>query len=307
VTVPVIELDGVRKVYRSRKGGPKVALDGLDLTVPDGGVFGFLGPNGAGKTTTIRCILGLVALTSGRCRVLGAPSPDGLPDVIAQIGALVEGPGMVPGLSGRANLVVLASMYGIPRSRVDALLEELGLADAADEAARTYSQGMLQRLGVAAALLKDSRLLVLDEPANGLDPAGIKDMRRLLRRLAGEGRTVFLSSHLLAEVQQACDRVAIIDRGRCLVTGPTEEVLRAGRPEVLVVRVADVAAGVGALRSAGFSAAVEDGTIAVELPDGDAERVTRTLVAADLYPTELRPLDLTLERVFLELTSGQER
>src|SRR6188508_642128 len=216
---PVIQTTGLRKEYRSLRGKTHAAVDGLDLEVPAGGVFGFLGPNGSGKTTTIRCLLGLARPTSGRCRVLGADSPAHLPGVVGRLGALVEGPGVNPGLSGRQALTVLATTAGLGRHAVDANLERVGLGERGDDLVRGYSLGMRQRLGIAIALLKDPELLVLDEPANGLDPAGIREVRELVRHLGAEGRTVFLSSHLLGEVEQVCDEVAIVSGGRTVAQG----------------------------------------------------------------------------------------
>src|SRR6266498_299730 len=178
----VIEIRGLRKEFRRIRGGSTIAVAGLDLEVPSGGVFGFLGPNGSGKTTTIRCLLGLVSPTAGACRLLGASSRGEL--------------AAVPGFSGRRNLTLLARIAGVGRRRVDEVLELVDLAGRAGDRVRTYSLGMRQRLGIAAALLKDPEVLILDEPANGLDPAGIKEIRDLLRSLGREGRTVFVSSHL---------------------------------------------------------------------------------------------------------------
>ena len=299
----VIELEGLRKEYRRLRGAKTVAVDGLDLSVPSGGVFGFLGPNGAGKTTTIRCLLGLVRPSGGRCRLLGHEPAD-LHRVIGRVGSIVESPTMFPRFSGRRNLELLARIAGIGRSRVREVLDEVGLAERGDDLVRTYSLGMKQRLGIAAALLKDPELLILDEPANGLDPAGIVEVRTLMRRLGREGRTVFVSSHILSEVQQTADRVAILARGRTVATGPVHEVLTAGRAAGLVVRLDDVAAGLRALGDAGIPAASDDGVIRVDLPPGDAARVTRALADRGLYLTELRPDEADLETVFLELTSG---
>ena len=206
----VIEVDSLHKSYRSRRGRRVRALDGLELSVRAGGVFGFLGPNGSGKTTTIRCLLGLARPSAGHCRVLGRESPGDLPEVIARVGSLVEMPGVNPGVSGRQTLAVLAATAGIGRRSVDATLEKVGLAERADDLVRGYSLGMRQRLGIAIALLKDPELLILDEPANGLDPEGIREVRQLIHNLGAEGRTVFLSSHLLSEVEQVCDEVAIV-------------------------------------------------------------------------------------------------
>ncbi|HEX5903331.1 MAG TPA: ATP-binding cassette domain-containing protein [Actinomycetota bacterium] len=298
----VIELESLRKEYRRLRGSKTVAVDGLDLAVPRGGVFGFLGPNGAGKTTTIRCLLGLVRPSAGRCRLLGH-EPAALQRVIGRVGSIVESPTMFPRFTGRRNLELLARIDGIGRSRVREVLEGVGLADRGDDLVKNYSLGMKQRLGIAGALLKDPELLILDEPANGLDPAGIVEVRELMRRLGREGRTVFVSSHILSEVQQSADRVAILAKGRTVATGPVHEVLTSGRAAGMIVRLEDLAAGMRALADAGIAATSEDGAIRVGLPPADASRVTRTLADRGLYLTELRPHEADLETVFLELTS----
>ncbi len=298
----VIEVAGLRKEYRRLRRPPVVALDGLDLSVPEGGVFGFLGPNGSGKTTTIRCLLALASPTSGDCRVLGVDSQHGLPQVIQRVGSLVETPGLFPAMSGRKNLALLGRIQGIGPATVQRTLERVGLAERADDAVRGYSLGMRQRLGIAVALLKDPQLLVLDEPANGLDPAGIKEVRDLLGALGAEGRTVFVSSHILSEVQQTCDRVAVLARGRCVVAGTVDDVLSSRRSRGLIVKVADLAKGQRALAEAGIAASVADDHLRVDLPPAQAEKVTRALVRKRLYLTELRPEEISLEAVFLELT-----
>src|SRR6266536_2551151 len=268
----VIEIRGLRKEFRRIRGGSTIAVAGLDLEVPSGGVFGFLGPNGSGKTTTIRCLLGLVSPTAGACRLLGASSRGELAAVLPRVGSLVEAPAAVPGFSGRRNLTLLARIAGVGRRRVDEVLELVDLAGRAGDRVRTYSLGMRQRLGIAAALLKDPEVLILDEPANGLDPAGMKEVRDLLRSLADEGRTVFLSSHLLGEVQQICDRVAILSRGRCIAAGPVAEVLARGRAAGMLVRVDDATGALAALTAAGLGATVQDGVVRVEVAPQDAAR-----------------------------------
>jgi ABC-2 type transport system ATP-binding protein len=303
--VAVIEIDGLRKVYRRLRGRSTRALDGLDLQVPEGGVFGFLGPNGAGKTTTIRCLLGLVRSTGGRSRVLGADSHQELASVIGRIGSIVETPQFFPNFSGRRNLELLARLDGIGRSRVREVLDLVGLESRASSPFRTYSLGMKQRLGLAAALLKDPELLILDEPANGLDPAGIKEVRDLIRRLGGEGRTVFVSSHLLGEVQQMCDRVAILARGRLVTEGPVADVLARGRASRLLVRVEPLDAALETLRAVGMEVTADGDRIFVRLRAEDAARVTEVLARARMYVSELRPEEIDLETVFLELTEEQ--
>ncbi|MEX2556768.1 MAG: ABC transporter ATP-binding protein [Actinomycetota bacterium] len=301
----IIEIEGLRKEYRGRRGRT-VAVAGLDLSVPEGGVYGFLGPNGSGKTTTIRCLLGLVRPTAGRCRVMGVNADGQLHRVIGRIGSIVEAPALFPTFTGRRNLILLARLDGIGPRAVDAVLERVGLGDRADDLVDAYSLGMRQRLGIAAALLKDPALVMLDEPANGLDPAGIVEVRELLRTLGREGRTVFVSSHQLAEVQNTCDRVAILTRGRAVAAGPVREVLTAGRGARLVVRLANLEKGADVLCAAGISAAVRGDEIRVALDADQGPRVTRILADAGLYLSELRPDEADLETVFLELTREPE-
>ncbi len=302
----IIEIVGLRKVYRRRRGKPFRAVDGLDLTVPEGGVFGFLGPNGSGKTTTIRCMLGLVTPTSGTTAVLGRPTPRDLATVMPRVGSIVETPAMFPTMTARENLKLLGAVDGIGRRRVEQSLEKVGLGERADDKVRAYSLGMRQRLGIAAALLKDPPLLVLDEPANGLDPAGMREIRELLRLLGREGRTVFVSSHLLSEVELTCDRVAIIDRGKLLLSGRVDNVLaEASRPSLLVA-VDNLDAGAAALRNAGMFLEVDGRYLRVALPASDAAHVTRLLADAGLYLSELRPDSVSLEELFLTVTTHDE-
>ncbi len=300
-----IEVEGLRKVYTRWRRPDRVAVDGLDLTVPEGCVFGFLGPNGSGKTTTIRCLLGLVRPTAGRLSVLGAPVPTDLASVIGRVGSVVEAAASFPTMTGRRNLELLAKLEGIGPVAVAAALERAGLGERADDQVRRYSLGMRQRLGLAGALLKDPALVILDEPANGLDPAGIKEIRDLVRRLAAEGRTVFVSSHLLGEVQQMCDRVAILARGRLVTEGPVSEVLAHGRTSRLVVKVDPLDAALETLRSAELEATVDGDRLLVQVPPDQGARVTEVLAAARLYVSELRPEEIDLETVFLELTEGE--
>jgi ABC-2 type transport system ATP-binding protein len=300
--VDVIEVAGLRKEYRRLRGGAQVAVDGLDLAVPEGGVFGFLGPNGAGKTTTIRCLLGLVAPTAGTCRLLGTDVGGGLYQVIGRVGSIVETPALFPTITGRRNLELLGRLHGIGRRRVAETLERVGLAERGDDLVKRYSLGMRQRLGLAAALLKDPEVLILDEPANGLDPAGIKEVRDLLRGLGGEGRTVFVSSHLLSEVRQTCDRVAILARGRCVAAGPVAQVLANGHRAGLLVRLDDLDRGQAVLAAAGIPAAADGEVLRVALSPEEASSVTKALAGQGLYLTELRPDEADLETVFLELT-----
>ncbi|MCW2679069.1 MAG: ABC-type multidrug transport system, ATPase component [Frankiales bacterium] len=298
----VIQVVGAHKSYRRRGKPPERALDGLDLVVGSGGVHGFLGPNGSGKTTTIRMLLGLVRADAGELRLLGRPVPEALPEVIAGVGALVETPLFFPNFSGRLNLRLLADTAGVSRLRVEECLELVGLQGRGDDRFKGYSLGMKQRLGIAAALLKSPRLLILDEPSNGLDPAGIREVRELVQRLGSDGRTtVFLSSHLLAEIQQVCDSVSIMARGRCVATGPVAEVLAGRGSGDVRVRVPQQQRAAQVLTEAGFVVTEQDGALHVHGVD-DAGEITRTLVRKRLYLTELTPLAADLESVFLDLT-----
>ena len=299
----VIEVEALHKEFRRLRGGRTIAVDGLDLAVPYGGVFGFLGPNGAGKTTTIRCALGLVKPTAGRTRVLDAEA-NRLHTVIDRIGSIVETPTFFPTFSGRRNLRLLGRVDGIGAAAVEQVLERVGLAERGDDIFKNYSLGMKQRLGIAAALLREPELLILDEPANGLDPAGIKEVRQLLRSLADEGRTVFLSSHQLGEVQQICDRVAILARGKCIAQGEVADVLSRGQAARMVVKVENIDGALQVLTGAGFDANVERDEILVTAPASDGARISRTLALKRIYVAELRPMEVSLEDVFLQLTEG---
>ena len=299
----VIEVEALHKEFRRLRGGRTIAVDGLDLSVPDGGVFGFLGPNGAGKTTTIRCVLSLVRPTAGKTRVLDADA-NRLHTVIDRIGSIVETPTFFPTFSGRRNLRLLGRVDGIGAAAVEQVLERVGLAERGDDIFKNYSLGMKQRLGIAAALLREPELLILDEPANGLDPAGIKEVRQLLRSLADEGRTVFLSSHLLGEVQQICDRVAILARGKCIAQGEVADVLSRGQAARMVVKVENIDGALQVLTGAGFDAHVERDEILVTAPASDGARISRTLALKRIYVAELRPMEVSLEDVFLQLTEG---
>jgi ABC-2 type transport system ATP-binding protein len=301
VMANVIEVEGLRKEYQR---GRTVAVDALDLAVPSGGVFGFLGPNGSGKTTTIRCVLGLARPTKGSVRLLGRPVPDGLREALPRVGAIVETPALFPTMSGRVNLELLGAIDRIGRGRVDAILEQVGLAERADDLVHRYSLGMRQRLALGAALLKDPELLILDEPANGLDPAGMRTVRELLRKLAAEGRTVFVSSHLLSEIQQTCDRVAILSHGRCVTQGTVAEVsAAAGHGAAMLVTTDDLSGALGVLERAGFSAERRDRHLRVAVGTADAVRVSRTLGEHGHWVSDLRPDERSLEDLFLELTN----
>ena len=294
----VIETRGLTKRY-----GPAAAVEDLALRVRRGEVYGLLGPNGAGKTTTLRMLLGLVRPTAGEATVLGAPP--GAPDGLARLGAIVEGPAFYPYLSGRDNLRVLAGLAGVPDQRVGVVLRDAGLADRAGDRVRAYSLGMRQRLGVAAALLKDPELLILDEPTNGLDPAGMAEMRTFIRSLAAGGRTVVLSSHLMGEVEHVSDRVGVISAGRLVAEGTVGELRgRAGlrlRAEPLdaAARLLEGLAGVGSVTRV-------DGRLDVQVDPARASALNRVLVEADVAVSELTPQQTSLEDVFLALTASGE-
>src|SRR5690554_6205687 len=255
-TALAIETYGLRKTYRSRSGRRIVGVEGLDLAVPVGGVHGFLGPNGSGKTTTIRMLLGLVRADSGSMEIFGEAIPKQLPSVVRRVGAIVEQPRFFPSFSGRKNLDLLARAIGAPSARVGAVLEEVGLADRAKDSFKGYSLGMKQRLAIAATLLKDPDLLIFDEPTNGLDPAGIREIRETMRALADGGKTVLVSSHVLAEVQQVADTVSIIARGRLLASGPVSELVAQRGGGSVRVGVRDPGRAAIVLREAGITADV---------------------------------------------------
>ncbi len=292
----LVQTSGLTKRY-----GARASVQDLTMTVRRGEVYGFLGPNGAGKTTTLRMLLGLITPSAGTAVVVGRQPGD--PLGLAQVGALVESPAFYPYLSGRANLEVLARYSELPRTRIGEVLETVELSDRADDGFKTYSLGMKQRLGVAAALLKDPDLLILDEPTNGLDPKGMADMRDLVRRL-GAGRTsVLLSSHLLGEIEQICDRVGIIRDGRLVAEGTVDELRGAtglfvrAEPLDRAAQVIDRVFGSNRMR-------LVDGSITVLAGPSDAPGVARELVAAGVDILSLEPRQRTLEEVFLTFTDA---
>ena len=297
---------GVRKTF-----GRTVAVDGVDLDVPAGSVFGMLGPNGSGKTTLIRILLGLTRPTTGSVELLGRPVPQGLAATLPDVGALVEGPGFHPFLSGRENLRRAAATEprlpgGAIRGAVDDALERVGLAGAADRRYRGYSLGMKQRLGLGAALLVPRRLVVLDEPTTGLDPAGTREVRRIVAELRATGATVLLSSHLLAEVEAVCTHVAVLQSGSLVVAGELSALLDAGGGG-LEIATPDVDAALATLRAAGATAFAEHPGVVV----GDGGPPTPTLFAAlvrdgiDVH--EVRRRRPHLEELFARLTEEETR
>ena len=297
----VIEIEGLRKTYRTLLHGPRQALDGFDMVVEPGQVHGFLGPNGSGKTTTLRTLLGLVRPGGGRMRVLGQPVPHALAAVTPRIGAVVESPQFFGNFSGRRTLRLLATTGGIPHRRVEEVLDVVGLHGRANDRVKAYSLGMRQRLAVASALLKSPELLILDEPANGLDPAGIREMRDLMRDVVAAGATVLLSSHILGEVQQICDSVTIIAHGRRVTAGPVADVLASQDKGEFRVKVDDPARAAAVLAEAGAVVRpAEDHLVVTGVTD--PAWVTRTLAGQDLWVAELTPITPDLESVFLQLT-----
>ncbi|HEX5598434.1 MAG TPA: ATP-binding cassette domain-containing protein [Micromonosporaceae bacterium] len=301
---PVIEIQGLRKTFWSLLGGRRTALDGFDMVVESGQVHGFLGPNGSGKTTTLRTLLGLLRAEGGRMAVLGQPAPEQLPAVVDRIGAIVESPQFFANFTGRKTLQLLATAGGVERARVDAVLDQVGLRDRADDRVKSYSLGMKQRLAVASALLKQPELLILDEPANGLDPGGIREMRDLMSNLAASGVTVLVSSHLLAEIQLICDHVTIISRGRRVAFGPVSEVLSGFDHGEILVRVDEPARAAELLRASGRLVHEHDDHLVV-VDDADPADLTRTLGEHNLWVRELTPLTPDLESVFLQLTDTE--
>ncbi|MBI1849508.1 MAG: ABC transporter ATP-binding protein [Planctomycetes bacterium] len=297
----VLEIRGLTKRY-----GRATAVSGLDLAVRAGDVYGFLGPNGAGKTTTIRCALGLVRPSEGSVRILGHDVATQFRDAIAHVGALVERPAFYPYLTGRANLRLFARLAHLGDDAVDAALDGVRLAAAAAEDRRygTYSQGMRQQLGIALALLGTPRLVVLDEPMNGLDPEAVRAVRTLVRRLAAEHGTTFLvSSHLLHEVETTCNRVAILNAGKLVIDGNVDELLQPAIVDVRV-RVTPLDAAIECLRAGGFDGAtrVEDGVVHVRARAEDLASLNERLVRSGFRVSELAPLRPTLEDFFLERT-----
>jgi len=291
-------IDAIRCVGLTKRFGGRAAVDRLDLQVQQGEVFGFLGPNGAGKTTTIRLLLGLLRADAGQAYLLGARVP--CPERLGQIGAMVEEPVFYPWLSGARNLKILADTGApVPADAVGKALERAGLTGVADRKVKTYSQGMRQRLGLAVALLRDPRLLLLDEPANGLDPAGIREFRTLLRDLAEAGVTVLLSSHLLGEVEQVCHRVAVIDQGRLVAAGTTGDLGRGEERVRVRVRAEDEAAALALL--SGYQVDRQaDGGLLVTAVGG--REVNQVLALGGVFAESIAPYRSGLEERFLAIT-----
>ena len=304
----VVETSGLTKRF-----GDRVAVDDVDLRVPRGSAFGYLGPNGAGKTTLIRMLLGLTGATSGTMQLLGRPVPGERAAALARVGAIVEEPRFHGHLTGRENLTVIAAAREPEaHDRIDGALARAGLSKRADERVKRYSLGMRQRLGVARSLLADPELLILDEPTNGLDPAGMHEFRDMIRGFVAEGRTVLLSSHLLDEVEKICDAVAIVDRGRIVMQGPIADLARGGEQTILIATSDEDRALTLLTESRAVASAVAEAEgIRVRLrPDVDAEPaaddIGRRLVLAGLAIRRFEPARASLEQRFLEITSRLE-
>jgi len=287
----------------SKRYGDQTVVDDVSFSVRTGAVTGFLGPNGAGKTTTLRCLLGLARPSGGTATVLGRPYPQ-LDDPARTVGANLEVSGAHPGRSGRQHLRSLAAMAGLPDARVDEVLEQVEMSDDADRRYGKYSMGMRQRLGLAVTLLGDPKILILDEPANGLDPGGIRWLRNMLRGAAGEGKTVLVSSHVLAEVAQTVDDVVVIHRGKIVKQGPVGE-LTGAATGAAIVRSPQADKLAGAIRAKGATAnAYEDGALGVE--GMDAAAVGDLAFEAGVAVHQLYQSQASLEDVFFQLTTGDE-
>jgi ABC-2 type transport system ATP-binding protein len=297
----------------TKRFGERTVVDALDLTIPAGSVCGFVGPNGAGKTTTIRMLLGLIRPSAGTGTILGGDLRHPA-SYLHKVGALIESPAFYPQLSGRNNLSALARLGGIDRKVIPSVLDRVGLLQRAGDSYRSYSLGMKQRLGIAAALLASPELLILDEPTNGLDPAGIVEMRDLIGSLADEGMTVFVSSHLLSEIEHICDRLIMISDGKTVFQGEVAT-LRATRGEELVLRpesVSSLASLLAVVEQAGFIARVEDlpggvEALAVVAGLGQAAALNRLAMAADIALIHISERSRSLEEAFFELTGSHSR
>jgi ABC-2 type transport system ATP-binding protein len=302
VTAAAIRIRGLRKAF-----GATVAVNGVDLDVPAGAVMGVLGPNGSGKTTMIRLLLALSRPTAGTVEVLGSPVPAAAGEVLPHVGALVEGPGFHPFLSGRENLRRCAAAEPLLASQaipdaVEHALHRVGLASAAARRYGAYSLGMKQRLGLAAALLAPRRLVVLDEPTNGLDPAGTREVRQIIAQLHSDGATVMVSSHLLAEVEATCTHVAVLDRGSLIASGSLADLLE-GEPAV-EVSTPDGAVAIRTLHAAGIRAVATPEGVRVELSGTEAPAVVALLVGAEVAVHEVRRRRTRLDELFAHLTEG---
>ncbi|GIW02846.1 ABC transporter ATP-binding protein [Roseiflexus sp.] len=296
----------IRTEELTKRFGDRVAVDRINLEIRPGEIFGFLGPNGAGKTTTIGMLLGLIRPTSGRAFVLGYDIQREAAAALREVGAMIEAPAFYPYLSGRDNLRVLARAAGLPDRRVDEALAQVDLTARGRDRFSAYSQGMKQRLGIAAALLHEPRLIMLDEPTNGLDPAGQLEIRNLVRSLSGSGRTVFLCSHLLHEVEQVCQRVAILKQGRIIAQGDVASLLRRG---VLVRTIGERERAEALLRSTPWVSRISTygDAFLIDAPGDRTADLNALLTAGGVPVAEIRHYETSLEEFFLEVTAERER
>ncbi|HEX7737396.1 MAG TPA: ABC transporter ATP-binding protein [Ktedonobacteraceae bacterium] len=296
----------LRTFHLTKQYGQRLAVNNLDLEVRRGEIFGFLGPNGAGKTTTIRMALGLITPTSGRVEILGKDVITRRAEILPRVGALIETPALYLYLSGRNNLRAIGSaLGGVPEKRIDEVLELVGLVGRQKDKVRTYSLGMKQRLGIAMALLQNPDVLILDEPTNGMDPAGIVEMRDLMHGLASVGKTIFVSSHLLAEVQQICTRVAIINQGKLVTESSVAELTRGQGEFRVVVEPAAEALALLQIQTWGRGARMDnEGALITPAPDGTGRSLNLFLMQAGFVPETLERPTQDLEQVFLNLTNS---
>jgi ABC-2 type transport system ATP-binding protein len=299
----------LRTVGLTKRYGSRLALDGLNIEVSRGRVYGFLGPNGSGKTTTIALALGLISASSGHVEMLGMDMRTRRSEALRRVGATLEGQSYFPHLSARDNLRVWARTgRKTTNARIDEVLETVGLTSRARDKVRNYSLGMKQRLAVAAAIMHGPEMVILDEPTNGLDPAGIREFRELIRRLATEGTTVFVSSHILSEVEQMCDDVAILKSGRLITQGPVGTLVNAStRASTVLLRTTDDEGAVSALQPMPWVTSIrrEDGRLVVETPPERAASISEALAARQIWLSELRAQENNLEDFFMEITAEE--
>jgi len=290
----------------TKKYGDLVAVDHASFDIPAGAITGFVGPNGAGKTTTIRMLLGLVRPSTGTARILehSIAEPE---SYLPYVGAMIEGPAFYPALSGRENLRVLARLGDFPYTRVEELLQLVGLADRATSKFKTYSLGMKQRLGIAAALLPNPKVLILDEPVNGLDPAGIHEVRNLLRSLADSGISIFVSSHILSELEVIADYLVVVDHGKVLFQGATKELLAAHKPRLAVKgsAPADITILQELAQKAGYSSDLINDQLVIVAPESFAGELNKSAFDRGIVLTQLQITRPTLEESFFEITGGE--
>ena len=297
-----IEVSGLTKIY-----GERAALSNATFAVPAGTICGFVGPNGSGKTTTIRMLLGLITPTGGSAKVLGESisKPE---KYLPLVGAMIEGPAFYPALSGAENLKVLANLGGFPQSRVAELLAKVGLGDRGNSKFKTYSLGMKQRLGIAAALLPNPELLILDEPTNGLDPSGIHEVRELIRDLARSGTTVFVSSHLLSELEMICESLVMLREGKVIFSGLTQDLLTAQRPLILAKPEyeIDLIKLKALVEGAGYKVKVSGNQLEIDAPIDWAPNLNRLAFESGITLSSISPLLPSLEETFFEMTGDDK-